>query len=326
MDKECGKLSESVKTLRRDTQQQIESVSERTENVTESMNEKIGHASESLNEWIVRVTDVVNDKIDQLNECLNERLALHLSEAKKGQEKLRKELENKTRDILAKELASSRQRVTEENLNTAQESVEAASRSSDSRRVEISSRLDRIQKQTVAISSSQTVNHSTVEESMEPGVCSTSLGLRSTSTPAENFGNLRVQENGRMTDECALRLRSHSDHSDNVPAVSVAIGNASSDVSHSRELAELSQFQCPSSILNGIVLPKFHDCHKLAELEDYHRLKRVPETLKLPIAMKAISDSYSKQLFTAVYQDLTSYDHSRKRSPSYCAALKFNHR
>jgi hypothetical protein len=253
MNKVCGKLSESVKTLRRDTQQQIKSVSERIENVTESMNEKIGHATESLNERIVRVTEIVNDKIDQLSEFVNERLALHLSEAKKGQEMLGKELENNARDILANELASSRQGVTDENSNTVQESAQAARRSSDSRIVEISSQLDRIQKQIAAVSSSQTVNQSTVWDSMELGVCSRSVGQRSTSTPAENFGNLQKSE--RMTDKCAFGFSSHSDHSDhsdNVPVVSVAI-----------------------------VLPKFHGCRKqnvvqfLAELGDYYRLNRV---------------------------------------------------
>jgi hypothetical protein len=116
-----------------------------------------------------------------------------------------------------------------------------------------------------------------------------------------------------MTDECVLRLSSHSDHNDYATVVSVAIGNVSSDVSQPRELAELPQFQCASNILNDIVLPKFHDSRKqnvvqlLAKLDDYYSLKRVPETRKLPIAMKKISDSYSKQWFTAVYQDLTSY-------------------
>ncbi|KDR06926.1 hypothetical protein L798_03828 [Zootermopsis nevadensis] len=67
----------------------------------------------------------------------------------------------------------------------------------------------------------------------------------------------------------------------------VTIGNADVEAHRPRELAELTHPQCPSHVLNGIVLPNFFDCHKqnvvqfLQELDDYYRLKSVSESLKL---------------------------------------------
>jgi hypothetical protein len=56
--------------------------------------------------------------------------------------------------------------------------------------------------------------------------------------------------------------------------------------------------QCHGSVLNDLVLPKFADCHAqnivhfLVELEERFHLKSVPESLKLPLAMEAVSDGY----------------------------------
>jgi hypothetical protein len=100
--------------------------------------------------------------------------------------------------------------------------------------------------------------------------------------------------------------------------VSVAIGNTDGEAHKPRELAEQTYPQCPSHVLNDIVSPKFFDCHEqnvvhfLLEPDDYYRLKSVPESLKLPIAVKAIRDPYSKQWSTAVYKDLTNYDHFKR--------------
>lgn len=72
--------------------------------------------------------------------------------------------------------------------------------------------------------------------------------------------------------------------------------------------------QCHSSILNDLMLPVFSNsrtqniAHFIIELDEYFRLKGVTDSLKLPIAMKAVTDNYSRQWFTAVYKGLSSYD------------------
>jgi len=65
------------------------------------------------------------------------------------------------------------------------------------------------------------------------------------------------------------------------------------------------------------VSPKFLDSNKqnvvqfLSELDEYYRLKNVSESLKLPIAMKAVSDDYSRQWIATVY-DLADYSQFKK--------------
>jgi hypothetical protein len=73
------------------------------------------------------------------------------------------------------------------------------------------------------------------------------------------------------------------------------------------------------TVLNELVLPIYSDSSKqnivniLRELDEYFRLKCVPDSVKLPTAMQAITDNYTKQWFTAVYKDLTSYEQFGRR-------------
>jgi hypothetical protein len=62
-------------------------------------------------------------------------------------DKLRKEIEENTKEIITRQLTSFRSRVTEDSLATVQERVEAVNRGSESRIIEIFSRLDRLQDQ-----------------------------------------------------------------------------------------------------------------------------------------------------------------------------------
>jgi len=70
--------------------------------------------------------------------------------------------------------------------------------------------------------------------------------------------------------------------------------------------------------LNDLVLPKFTDrkaqnvVHFFSDLDSYFNLKCVPESLKLPLAMKAITDGYTRQWFAAIYKDLTNYQHFKR--------------
>jgi hypothetical protein len=296
MKGETSKLNESVATLRRDTRQQIESMNEKLVNVSKGMNEKLANVTESVNVNLVQITESMNE---------SERLTSHVSE-----------VESKSRNMVVRELSSFKQGVTEENLDFLQARVDTVSRNNDARLGEMSSRLEKIQEQLITASRNQNISPSVVVEPMEQSVSSRSSGQRPSSTPVVNFETR--QESERIMDECDIRLSNHCSGSDHVPVVSVAIGNTDGEAHRPRELAELTYPQCPSHVLNDIVLPKFVDCHKqnvvhfLLELDDYYRLKSVPESLKLPIAVKAISDPHSKQWFTTVYKDLTNYEHFKR--------------
>ena len=73
--------------------------------------------------------------------------------------------------------------------------------------------------------------------------------------------------------------------------------------------------QFRSSVMSDLTLPKFSDCKRqhivnfLAELDSYFQMKDVPAEMRLPIAMKSITDEYTQQWVVTIYKELRSYDH-----------------
>ena len=76
--------------------------------------------------------------------------------------------------------------------------------------------------------------------------------------------------------------------------------------------------QFRSSVMSDLTLPKFSDCKKqhivnvLEELDSYFQLKDVPAEIRLPIAMKSITDEYTQQWVVTIYKELRSYDHFKQ--------------
>jgi len=70
-----------------------------------------------------------------------------------------------------------------------------------------------------------------------------------------------------------------------------------------------------NSSMNELILPKFYDSsnqivlHFLRDLDEYYRIKNVPESLKLPLAMRAVTDPIAKSWFSTVYGELKGYEH-----------------
>ena len=73
-----------------------------------------------------------------------------------------------------------------------------------------------------------------------------------------------------------------------------------------------------SSVMSDLTLPKFSDCKRqhivnfLAELDCYFQLKDVPAEMRLPIAMKSITDEYTQQWVVTIYKEIRSHDHFKQ--------------
>ncbi|KDR06835.1 hypothetical protein L798_03921 [Zootermopsis nevadensis] len=96
------------------------------------------------------------------------------------------------------------------------------------------------------------------------------------------------------------------------------VPSSDANLSHTHEFTNRNFDQCHGNALGDLDLPRFSDCHKqnvvhfFAELDSYFDLKSVPELLKLPLAMKAVTDCYTKQWCTAIYKDLADYEHFKR--------------
>jgi hypothetical protein len=70
-----------------------------------------------------------------------------------------------------------------------------------------------------------------------------------------------------------------------------------------------------NSPINELTLPNFYDSsnqivlHFLCDLDEYYKIKNVPEPLKLPLAMRAVTDPIAKGWFSTVYGELNGYEH-----------------
>jgi hypothetical protein len=75
-----------------------------------------------------------------------------------------------------------------------------------------------------------------------------------------------------------------------------------------------SNIQWNGNAMNDVSLPKFSDSSKqnvvgfLTELSEYFKLRAIPKTLKLPLAIRSITDGYTRQWVTAVERDLKSFE------------------
>jgi len=73
-----------------------------------------------------------------------------------------------------------------------------------------------------------------------------------------------------------------------------------------------------SSVMSDLTLPKFSDCKRLhivnflEELDSYFQLKDVPAEMRLPIAIKSITDEYTQQWVVTIYTELKRYDHFKQ--------------
>ena len=73
-----------------------------------------------------------------------------------------------------------------------------------------------------------------------------------------------------------------------------------------------------SSVMSDLTLPKFSDCKRLhivnflEELDSYFQLKDVPAEMRLPIAIKSITDEYTQQWVVTIYKELRSSGHFKQ--------------
>jgi hypothetical protein len=201
-----------------------------------------------------------------------------------------------------KELSTLKTGVTEKSLNVLKEKLKVVERENVNKLEEMSTRIDKIQQQ-VATACKQAVQSASTNVQSPPMNVTVSTEQESCSSRTEE-SRVCIERRQGNENECGM-------NDSNVP-VRCNVGT-----NDHHEYVSRGSEQCYGHALNDLVVPKFRDCHKqnvqfLNELDAYYLLKSVPESLKLPVAMKAVTDAYSKQWFTAIYKDLSSYEHFKR--------------
>jgi hypothetical protein len=182
--------------------------------------------------------------------------------------------------------------------------------SSSAKVTELTNKVNRMQERLDYTSCSPSGTNPTELPQASTGT-SCHTGPELSSVPTETRNSESVSSNS----EVALRLGVCMDHGTDVNVLYNNNNNggtrhASLVTAPQSELVTQGQTQCHSSIINDMKLPIFSDASKqnavqfLSELENYFTWRSVPNSLKLVIAGKAITDGYAKWWLQSVQADL----------------------
>jgi hypothetical protein len=226
-------------------------------------------------------------------------------------ENLSKKFEDQAIIVFSKELVTFKETVLRENQSNLNENVKLASKTSEARINDLVSSAAKIQERLNVNSCYQSSSFTADGQGFSGTIPAENVGVVSTVLP--NVVRVRskcteVQSDDVRGDACIT-------HSLEVHAM-CGSSNAQTvtDGGHSDGVGRSHSMHCHSSVINDVMLPKFHDSSKqnpvqfLCDLDSYFNLKHVPEVLKLPVAIRAISDSYTKQWVESVRNDIRTYD------------------
>jgi hypothetical protein len=128
LGQETKKLSDSVKSVKQQAQQQIQAVNGRVDGLVESMNYRFVELDEHVSERIVEMSDGMNERLDKVTESVDSRFKSVASEIKQSRHELIKDIEVNTKEVINKELASFKEAIAENNQNNLSKINELSSR------------------------------------------------------------------------------------------------------------------------------------------------------------------------------------------------------
>jgi hypothetical protein len=145
LEKETNKLSESIRSLRQNSQQKIEAVNGRVDAVVECLNDKFVEVSNCMSEKIVEANACTDEKLAKLTENVNGKLNNVITEQRQLKEQIIKEAESNAREFVVNELSSFQSRVAEEAHVKVREIIALSDRNNIAKIDELTSRVNWLQ-------------------------------------------------------------------------------------------------------------------------------------------------------------------------------------
>jgi hypothetical protein len=256
-------------------------VNGRVDGLVESMNDRFVELDEHVSERIVELFEGMNERLAKVTESVYSRFRSVASEIKQSRQELSKNIEVNAKEIVNRELASFK------------EAIAANDQRNLSKFNELSSRVINLQDKVNTIScfrsskstaDSQVTGHinivrSTTAEARMPTCVNECIEF--TGTDDVGISACLSEGSGAMPVCTNRNMQCSNNGADN-----------------QTELSNESSVQWNSNLISDLTLTKFTDAAKqnavqfLTELDSYFALRRVPETLKLQIVNRAISDKY----------------------------------
>jgi hypothetical protein len=205
----------------------------------------------------------------------------------------------KTKELVNYELSKLKTNIVQENIIVHKE-VESVTKETQSKFTEFEIRLNQLQKKVVGGTSPQQNLVINGNESEMNGCAS-----------PKNAGGTRLKRTGDVSDDIVMDSDRHTIRNDAGACHTLFNGN----------------------VIGDLPLPKFSDPRKqnvvefLAELNDYFKLKNIPDSLKLSLAMKAVTEPYCKNFISAVCKECKNYPYWRAVLPDELEGpiIKYTH-
>jgi hypothetical protein len=306
LETEIIKVSEELASLKEETEQKIQVVNGKFNSLRSGVNEslKVQMSTIKQNNEVLSQTLVEHrsNTADSMGEIRQEISTLKQERLSNKLNNHNKEVESKFENIQA-EIVNLRHGVIVDKFCELEKKLETKIKELvDSRLAKVESQLDKFCGQGTAI-------HSANLQSSADGVRGTNgnhVGAIPTSDPPAMSQFLSNRRHDNSNNDDCLHVRAQTEANRGV-----------SELSHVNDLVPgFGHFH--GSVTSDLALPKFNNCKKqntvnfLEELDSYFQLKDVHAEIKLPIAMKAITDEYTKQWVTAIYKELINYEYFKQ--------------
>jgi hypothetical protein len=306
LDNEVKKLSGDISTLRNDTEHRFQEVTRTIGGVSDTLNERIDAHVVATRCVTGRMSQEMNARsgrlLDDMKECGTE-TENSLKEFRQDYSRFREQMnseqatwQNKAGAEMDKvnDVRLVEERVVKLVENGVSEIQVAAQNSIQKVNTEITHLREQLaaRQLTEGATQNQVLPVTAVDvENSSQSILGLATGAGNNHMGKGNVNNCSASVCGNATSQPSVNSNSGS-----------AIVNATSDVFAN------------SSPINELTLPNFHDSskqilwHFLRDLDEYYRIKNAPESLKLPLAMRAVTDSIAKNWFSTVYNELKGYE------------------
>lgn len=279
---EVRELANDIRTLRNDTENKFREITKTIEGISDAVNERVdAHVVATR-----KLTDKIYQEVRAGSERLAEELQGHKTETKGNLEEFTQKY-NRFREQMKSELAAWQDKAGGE-INEAHSSIQKVN-------AEIAQLREQLAVRQPAEGGSPNqvipITDVEVESNNQP-----STGL------ATNTGNYHVSKDD-VNESAAPGYG-------NAKSLQRADSNVGSTI-----VSLPSDVFASNSPMNELSLPRFFDSskqillHFLRDLDEYYKIKNVPESLKLPLAMRAVTDPVARNWFSTVYGELKGYEH-----------------
>jgi predicted amino acid-binding ACT domain protein len=300
VETQTGRINESVETLRVQSNQQILDVNARVESVNACVTQQLERLHETVHEEMLAMSESVDVKIHKV-----------LSDNQKLKDKLSSELKDSTKQVVMQEIDVLKEQLHSENQSSVHSRLASVARDTTSQYNELTARINTLQDR-LTEGSIRSIN------SAVPGVVTEDLtnsnaagGVEGTSTVVNMVHGVNdcISRDNIRTDTNPFVSNYH-----NITETSAVMpAHSSSNVAGELMSVNRGTMQVQNYIVSDVTLPKFSNSSEenpikfLSEMDGYFSLKSVPDALKLPIAFRAIRDSYVQQWVESVRADLSTY-------------------